>query len=593
MKWDYIALALWTVTVASTDVLAQRGPGALTGAGSRRSATSAVPRQLLPMSLSDVTVRRPTLHWELPAEVDGAQIELCRDRACTQVIETLRVVGTSARPTAALAPRTVVFWRLRPMRGGSVVGTAMSATWLFHVPAVDASTGVDSSRHPHLDVNGDGFDDVVVGAPNTAVRDVAEVGVARVFHGSPTGVSEAAALELQGSPAVKGFGDVVASAGDVNGDGFGDVLISASKNARLQENRSGVVWVYLGSARGLNAARTIELRRGIAGDDFGHSAACAGDMNGDGYAEVVVGAPRVSASRVMLSGSASVFWGSATGPSRTRAAHVDGTTSIMTLGRSVAGIGDVNGDGLSDIVVGASMARCTQGSACGQVMVIQGSAQLGVRAAQPLVATRTILGTEPLHRLGEVVSSAGDVNGDGLSDLMVGSFNDGGVIGPGPHPVVGEVRLYLGSTTGVGAEASSVMTVAAPGEKFCGQLSPAGDVNGDGFGDIVVGSRCSGPMGEGSGAGYARVHLGGASGVAANFAVQYDGVSGLDWFANALSGAGDVNGDGFCDVIVGAPIAGAGYARIYLGSAATLSSTPAVVLRGARSDQSFGWSVGM
>jgi hypothetical protein len=98
------------------------------------------PRPIAPISLGDVTQRRPTLRWQLPSGFDGAVVELCRDRACTMVIETRTVSGSSTQPTADLPARSVVFWRLRGRRGATT-DAAYSPTWLFHVPATSASAG--------------------------------------------------------------------------------------------------------------------------------------------------------------------------------------------------------------------------------------------------------------------------------------------------------------------------------------------------------------------------------------------------------------------------------------------------------------------
>jgi len=147
----------------------------------------AVPRPIAPISLGDVTQRRPTLHWQLPAGFDGAVVELCRDCACPMVIETRTVSGSSTQPTADLPARSVVFWRLRG-RMGATTAAAYSPTWLFHVPAASASTGVDASASPHFDVNGDGIDDVVIAARWASVRSLAQMGVVSVFRGSRSGV---------------------------------------------------------------------------------------------------------------------------------------------------------------------------------------------------------------------------------------------------------------------------------------------------------------------------------------------------------------------------------------------------------------------
>lgn len=176
------------------------------------------PRPLAPVSLGDVTQRRPTLRWALPTGIDGAVVELCRDRACTSVIETLRVTGTSVRPTADLPARSTVFWRMRG-RAGSVERTGASPTWIFHVPARSASTTVDTSFNPHFDINGDGFDDVIVGAKQAMPGRPQRVGTASVFYGSAAWTQPAAGTAhppdrlFEGLAADAWFGVVVASAG--------------------------------------------------------------------------------------------------------------------------------------------------------------------------------------------------------------------------------------------------------------------------------------------------------------------------------------------------------------------------------------------
>ena len=175
----------------------------------------------------------------------------------------------------------------------------------------------------------------------------------------------------------------------------------------------------------------------------------------------------------------------------------------------------------------------------------------------------------------------------------MGSLNDGGVYAPGPHPVVGELRLYLGARGGAALEASWVLDAAPAGEHFCGRISRAGDVNGDGFGDITIGTRWSGPSSGPSRAGSAGIYLGSATGISRTATVILRGGPTIDWFAHSLAAAGDVNGDGFADVIVGAPLARHGAAYLHYGSATAIASTPALVISGGASEHSFGWSVAM
>ena len=238
-----------------------------------------VPRQIAPLSLGDVTLRRPTLRWELPAEFDGALVELCRDRACAQVIETINVVGTSARPLMPLPATTVVFWRLRGTAGART-SAATSATWLIHAPAMDNSGAIDSSQHAHLDVNADGFDDVVVGAPQASPGGRTGAGTATIFLGGASGISTTPARVLEGVAVDDHFGFDAENAGDVNGDGFGDVIVGANAADPNRRLDSGSAYVYYGSLGGVVPTGPAVLD-GVANNDaFGQAVASAGDVNG-------------------------------------------------------------------------------------------------------------------------------------------------------------------------------------------------------------------------------------------------------------------------------------------------------------------------
>ena len=164
-------------------------------------------RLVAPLSTAIVTSRRPTLRWVLPPSLDGAHVEICRDRACAIVIKTVDAAGTRGRPSTDL-PTGVVFWRVLG-RAGTVTGSTWSRTWKF---AVDARTAaVDASWGTVGDVNGDGYADVVVGA-NGALRNT---GKAFVYLGSATGLGTAPATALTGPDGDGNLGSSIASAGDV------------------------------------------------------------------------------------------------------------------------------------------------------------------------------------------------------------------------------------------------------------------------------------------------------------------------------------------------------------------------------------------
>lgn len=234
-------------------------------------ATPAAPRPLAPLSTSRVTTRRPTLRWVLPPGVADATVDLCFDRACTRPIGLpARVTGSRYAPPSDL-PVGVVFWRLHP----STLTSVTSPTWQFTVGA--RSAPVDSSWGTTLDVNGDGFADVAVGAPRS------NTGAAYVYLGSATGLSRTPATTLRGvtggfADFGWGYGAAVASAGDVNGDGFADLAVAADGEGAPQG-----VCIYLGGEDGLATTPSVTLPSAVSAG--GLSMASAGDVNGDGYAD--------------------------------------------------------------------------------------------------------------------------------------------------------------------------------------------------------------------------------------------------------------------------------------------------------------------
>jgi ribosomal protein L35AE/L33A len=258
------------------------------------------------------------------------------------------------------------------------------------------------------DVNGDGYADLVVGAPYADPSGRMEAGTASVFHGSASGVLAAPAQVLESVYERGQFGYSVASAGDVNGDGYADIVVGANIAAPSGRRNAGAASVFHGSASGVLAAPTRVLEGAAAGDGFGVSVASAGDVNGDGYADLVVGAYGASPSGRMQAGTASVFHGSASGVLAAPTRVLEGAAAGDGFGVSVASAGDVNGDGYADLVVGAWYADPSGRMNAGTASVFHGSAS-GVLAAP----ARVLEGAAAGDRFGNSVASAGDVNGDG------------------------------------------------------------------------------------------------------------------------------------------------------------------------------------
>ncbi len=442
---------------------------------------------------------------------------------------------------------------------GGILGTAIGPTWQFTVGA--RSAAVNTSFGTTLDVNGDGYADVAIGAycePFNA--GACGPGRAHIYLGSATGLPGTPATSLTGPNGAGGvFGISVASAGDVNGDGYPDLVVGARDVGAV-----GRAYVYLGGAAGLSGTPATTLIGSVANGSFGISVASAGDVNGDGYADVAVGANSDSTA----TGHAYVYLGSAAGLSATVATTFTGPSGAGgSFGTSVASAGDVNGDGYADLAVGAFGVA----TGVGRVYLYVGSA-----AGLSGTPTTTLAGLDGTNSyFGYSVAGAGDVNGDGYADLAVGSG------------LVDRARVYLGSAAGLSGTPATTLSGPVAGGFFGFSVAGAGDVNGDGYADLTVGAS-----GESGGTGRAYVYLGSAAGLSGAPATTLTGVIAGGQFGGSVAGAGDVNGDGFADVAVGAnrEISNRGGAYLFLGAAAGLSATPARTLTGFDAGN-FGYSV--
>ena len=225
----------------------------------------------------------------------------------------------------------------------------------------------------------------------------------RVYRGGPNGIAEATALTLVGPDITSSFGAAV-GAGDVDGDGYADVIVGApDANAG-----AGAVHVYLGGPTMLaRKPSTTIAGPDVAFGGFGSVVAMAGDVNGDGFADVLVGAPE----SISKSGRAYLFLGGSSGLPLLPNARFDGATAGDSLGASVAGVGDLDGDGFADIAIGSPGI----GASLGRVDVYRGSAT-GI----DLVSRRTLTAPDG-ENFGAAIGGTGDTDGDGFADLIVGA----------------------------------------------------------------------------------------------------------------------------------------------------------------------------
>ena len=232
-------------------------------------------------------------------------------------------------------------------------------------------------------------------------------------------------MDVRERPGEREPGHAVAGAGDVNGDGFADVIVGAwvyDNGAAIDDK--GRVWVFHGSATGLSTSANWVVDGDAQYAGIGESVASAGDVNGDGYADVIIGAYGYLNEEVR--GRASVYYGSGSGLGSTAAWTVDGDQADADFGFSVASAGDVNGDGYSDVVVGATY--YDNGSTNeGRAYVYHGLARgPSCGAGCPFSNLSTVAdwsswGWSHDSEFAWSVASAGDVNGDGYGDVIVGA----------------------------------------------------------------------------------------------------------------------------------------------------------------------------
>jgi arylsulfatase A-like enzyme len=433
----------------------------------------------------------------------------------------------------------------------------LSATPAYTATGETANSQFGSAVGTAGDVNGDGYADVVIGAPGYD----SFTGRIYVYLGSDAGVQAMPALFVSGTGTSQYFGFAAQTAGDVSGDGFSDLVIGAYGYA----NGAGQASVILGRAGIIGTAPAAILIGATGGDQFGASASTAGDTNGDGYADVLIGAPGYGGG----TGYARLYEGQAVGLGATAALTLTGESPADHFGQALSTAGDVNGDGYGDVIAGAPGYRGETGRA-----YIYLSADHGLSPTPALTLTGRARG----DLLGQAVAAAGDVNGDGYEDFVIGA--------PGVLTGTGQAYVYLGSSAGMNATPAYTLTGAAPGDELGLSAAAAGDVNGDGYADVVIGAP-----GAVTGTGQATVWLGSAHGLGTTPALVLSGQTAGERFGLPVAAAGDMNGDGYGDVLVGAAeyLSDTGRVAVYAGGPAGLSTAPLVILTG-ESGGRYGYS---
>jgi hypothetical protein len=477
-----------------------------------------------------------------------------------------------------------------------------------------------------ISLNGDGFDDVLVGAPfgdDGGFR----AGEAYVVFGTAgefgSDIRGRQVIDLSGLGADQGFiiqGDTeedragwpLSSAGDVNGDGFDDMIVGAFSGDDGGKD-AGEAYVVFGATggfgrdvggrqvidlSGLSGAEGFIIQGDIAGDTAGWDVSSAGDINGDGLADIMVGATNGDDGGASA-GEAYVVFGTADGFGRdiggrqvidltalsaTEGFIIQGDKSGDLAGSGVSLAGDVNGDGFDDMIVGARFGD-DGGTSAGEAYVVFGAAggfgsdfsERRVLDLTGLSATEgfIIQGDTADDDFGHNVASAGDVNGDGFDDMIVGAFrgDDGG-------KDAGEAYVVYGATGDFGRDVGGRQVIdlsslsgaegfIIQGDKagdFAGfDVSSAGDVNGDGFDDMIVGAFRGDNAGVDAGEAYVVFGSDGNFGrnVGGRQVVDLSGLSAAEGFIIQGDTAGDLTG---LDVSSAGDLDGDGFADLIVGA---------------------------
>ncbi len=267
-----------------------------------------------------------------------------------------------------------------------------------------------------------------------------------VFYGSAGGLSPSPDWSHEGNLGNAGMGRAVSTAGDINGDGYGDLIVGAPGYSN-GESAEGRAYVFFGSSLGLPSSPGWTYESNVASAELGFSVASAGDVNGDGFGDVIIGAYGYTSGE-SYEGAAYGFYGSENGLPDVPNWFIQTNRVDAYYGLSVAGAGDVNSDGFSDVIVGAPYDTNGETNE-GRAYVYHGSAS-GLSTIANQVLEENVVGAS----FGVDVDAAGDVNGDGFSDVTVGS-----PFTAVPGSLGGRASLYLGTAAGMGNDPGWLIAV--------------------------------------------------------------------------------------------------------------------------------------
>lgn len=454
---------------------------------------------------------------------------------------------------------------LAPTFGNNTVPVGRRLYW-----RVKACVGADCSSmtktrilnfgRSNRDLNGDGYADIAIGTPYS-IR-----GKVSVYFGGSTGPDQTVDGTLSGTTDNDLFGLSLASSGDFNGDGFADLIVGAPGNPAVTAD--GSFRVFLGgpgTSFDPNADFTITSPNST---QLGYRVTSVGDFNGDGYDDFAISSPQSGNSK----GDVNLFFGAPT-LSTPDSITLTGV-GMEQVGYSLASAGDFNNDGFSDLLVGTALNK---------VYLFLGS-------NSPSYANRITLTSSSSAEAFGTAASAGDINGDGFSDVLIGAPSNS----DNSMTAAGRAYLFMGRENPPSSinNPSFIFSGAAAMARLGSSVSASGDLNRDGFADLVIGVRGSQDSGAGSNTGSTFIYFGGTT-----FNTISDGkIVGApnENLGAAVSTVGDVNGDSFDDLLVGTDTSAQPLGRAYLyrgGSSTQFDASADNIYTGTVNNAGFGSSI--
>lgn len=431
---------------------------------------------------------------------------------------------------------------------------AVSLSTFVELSAESSSDSVGAFVSSFGDVNGDGYDDVLIGAPDRSVG-----GSAYLVYGQASSVSSAtlsSAVEFTGEVSNDDAGASVAIIGDVNGDGYDDILIGAHTNDDAGSSAGSVYLIY-GQAAALSSSAlssAIEFTGPAAGAHAGYFVSPAGNVNGDAYDDFLVGAYGVSSSAgvaYLIYGQAASF---SSGTLASAGLAFTGETAGDNAGFALSDAGDVNADGYDDFLVGA-INNDSAASNAGAAYLVYG--QAATLSSASLGSHVRFSGEASSDSAGNWTAPAGDVDGDGYDDFLVGAptNDDGGAASAGAaYLVYGRAAAFSSASLSTAVE----FTGTGSNDQVGYPVGRGGDMNNDGYDDILLGSVNLGTT---------YLIYGNASklvSASVSTATAFVEETTGDAAATVVTG-GDLNGDSFYDLVIGAPDVSSGAGAVFIG----------------------------